>query len=226
MVDQARLHQTLSMNEINTARQELHTTQPDTDKELVAVDAVPPTFDEVVLPHLPAGRRLARWLMRSADDADDVVQESALRALLYFHTFTGGSARAWFLRIVRNTSYLRQSQPHARRVTHLEDPDNEVVTTVPDPEELLLQSVAAECLEAAMSDLSARSRELLRRRELEGLSYRELADSMELPLGTVMSGLSRARKAVKDALLKRMVAPGHTGPCFGIRTSAVARLSE
>jgi RNA polymerase sigma factor (sigma-70 family) len=214
------------MNEMKAACQEPDTTQPDTDMEVVAVDAVPPTFDEVVLPHLPAGRRLARWLMRSPDDADDVVQESALRALLYFHTFTGGSARAWFLRIVRNTSYLRQSQPHARRVTHLEDPDNEVVTTVPDPEELLLQSVAAECLEEAMSDLSARSRELLRRRELEGLSYRELADSMEMPLGTVMSGLSRARRAVKDALMKRMVAGSHTGPCFGIRNPAVARISE
>ena len=214
------------MNEINIARQEPHTNQCDTDLKTVEAGAVPPTFDEVVLPHLPAGRRLARWLMRSADDADDVVQESALRALLYFHTFTGGSARAWFLRIVRNTSYLRQSQPHARRVTHLEDPDNEVITTVPDPEELLLQSVAAECLEAAMSDLSERSRELLRRRELEGLSYRELAESMKLPLGTVMSGLSRARRAVKDALVKRMVAGSGTGPCFGIRNPVVARISE
>ena len=193
------------MKEMN-ACQELHTTQPDTEKELVEVDSAAPTFDEVVLPHLPAGRRLARWLMRSTDDADDVVQESALRALLYFHTFTGGSARAWFLRIVRNTSYLRHSQPHARNVTYLEDPDTDVVTTVPDPEELLLQSVAAECLEAAMSDLSERSRELLRRRELEGLSYRELADSMKLPLGTV--GLaSLLPEEVHAMALKGSVSP-------------------
>ena len=201
-------------------------TQRDSDETAVGLDGVHPTFDEVVLPHLPAGRRLARWLMRSTEDADDVVQESALRALLYFHTFTGGSARAWFLRIVRNTSYLRRSQPHAQRVTALEDPGNQVVTTVPDPEELLLQSVAAECLEAAMSDLSARSRELLRGRELEGLSYRELADSMELPLGTVMSGLSRARRALKNALMKRMVDGAHVGPCFGIRNPGVAPVSE
>jgi len=215
------------MNEINAAAdQQPDTTQRDSDENPVAVNGVHPTFDEVVLPHLPAGRRLARWLMGSTEDADDVVQESALRALLYFHTFSGGNGRAWFLRIVRNTSYLRKSQPHAQRVTHLEDPDTQVVTTVPDPEKLLLQSVAAECLEAAMSDLSARSRELLRGRELEGLSYRELADSMELPLGTVMSGLSRARRAVKDALMKRLVDDKRTGPCFEIRSPAVAHTLE
>jgi len=214
------------MNEIREVSEEPGMTQRDSDETAVGLDGVHPTFDEVVLPHLPAGRRLARWLTRSTEDADDVVQESALRALLYFHTFTGGSARAWFLRIVRNTSYLRHSQPHAQRVTPLEDPDNQVVTTVPDPEELLLQSVAAECLEDAMSELSARSRDLLRGRELEGLSYRELADSMELPLGTVMSGLSRARRAMKNALMKRMVDGAHVGPCFGIRDPRVAQASE
>jgi len=215
------------MNEINAAaNQEPDTMQRDTNENPVSMNGVHPTFDEVVLPHLPAGRRLARWLMGSSEDADDVVQESALRALLYFHTFSGGNGRAWFLRIVRNTGYLRKSQPHAQRVTHLEDPDTEVVATVPDPEQLLLQSVMAECLEEAMSDLSARSRELLRGRELEGLTYRELADSMELPLGTVMSGLSRARKAVKDALLKRLVDDTRTGPCFQIRSPAVAQTLE
>ena len=215
------------MNETNAAAsREPDMMQRDSKENPVAVNGVHQTFDEVVLPHLPAGRRLARWLMGSSEDADDVVQESALRALLYFHTFAGGNGRAWFLRIVRNTGYLRKSQPHSQRVTHLEDPDTEVVTTVPDPEQLLLQSVTAECLEDAMSDLSARSRELLRRRELEGLTYRELADSMELPLGTVMSGLSRARRAVKDALLKRSVNDKRTGPCFQIRSPAVAQTLE
>jgi len=195
-------------------------TQVATHKELVADARIQPTFDEVVLPHLPAARRLARWLMRSPEDADDVVQESALRALLYFHTFTGGSPRAWFLRIVRNTSYLRHGAPHVKRLTPLEDPENEVSTNSPDPEALLLQTIAADCLEEAMGDLSARSRELFRRRELDGLSYRELADSMKLPLGTVMSGLSRARRAMKDALLKRMVT-GDGGPCFSVRPSSI-----
>jgi RNA polymerase sigma-70 factor (ECF subfamily) len=77
-----------------------------------------------------------------------------------------------------------------------------------------------------MSDLSVRSRELLRRRELDGLSYRELAESMELPLGTVMSGLSRARRAVKDALMKRLVDDKRTGPCFEIRSPPVAHTLE
>jgi RNA polymerase sigma-70 factor (ECF subfamily) len=213
------------MQESQTARPETPATQDATHKELVASAPIPPSFDEVVLPHLPAARRLARWLMRSREDADDVVQESALRALLYFHTFTGGSARAWFLRIVRNTSYLRHGAPHVKRLTPLEDPENEVTTNSPDPEALLLQSIAADCLEDAMSDLSVRSRELLRRRELDGLSYRELAESMELPLGTVMSGLSRARRAMKDALMKRMVS-GEGGPCFSIRPSTVVPASE
>jgi RNA polymerase sigma-70 factor (ECF subfamily) len=214
-----------STSTATATRPNSNATQVATRKELVATPLNQPTFDEVVLPHLPAARRLARWLMRSREDADDVVQESALRALLYFHTFTGGSARAWFLRIVRNTSYLRHSQPHARRMTHLEDPDNEVTTTGLDPEALLLQSIAADCVEDAMSDLSARSRELLRRRELEGLSYRELADSMEMPLGTVMSGLSRARRAMKDALMKRMVS-GEGGPCFSMRPAASVGVPE
>jgi RNA polymerase sigma-70 factor (ECF subfamily) len=213
------------MHENIAAWPESDATQTVTHKEPVATNRNQPAFDEVVLPHLPAARRLARWLMRSPEDADDVVQESALRALLYFHTFTGGSARAWFLRIVRNTSYLRHAQPHNRRFTPLEDPENEVSTSGLDPEALLLQSVAADCLEEAMSDLSVRSRELLRRRELDGLSYRELAESMEMPLGTVMSGLSRARRAIKDALMKRMVT-GQGGPCFSMRPSAGLPLPE
>jgi len=171
-----------------------------TDKEVVEVDAVPPTFDEVVLPHLPAARRLARWLMRSTDDADDVVQESALRALLYFHTFTGGSARAWFLRIVRNTSFGW----HRRHAPATADPFDEEshshLLPAPTPESLLLQTDDASRVVRAMERLPRRARELLRLRELEGLTYRELAAALDIPLGTVMSGLARARVAFRDAL--------------------------
>ena len=158
------------------------------------------SFDTVVLPHLEAARRLARWLMRNEHDAEDVVQEASLRALRYFHTFTGGNGRAWFLRIVRNTGCNWHSH-RAQAPTDLFDEEQHSGDwPASDPETLLLQTDHVRTVERAMSGLPDRFRELLVRRELEGLSYRDLADVMGIPIGTVMSRLSRARGALRGAL--------------------------
>ena len=163
-------------------------------------DAHGDSFDTVVLPHLDAARRLARWLMRNEHDAEDVVQEASLRALRYFRTFTGGNGRAWFLRIVRNTV----ASWHSHRSQAPTDPFDEEQHSgdwpTSDPEMLLLQTDDRRAVEQAMSSLPDRFRELLFRREFEGLSYRDLADDMGIPIGTVMSRLSRARGALRGAL--------------------------
>jgi RNA polymerase sigma-70 factor (ECF subfamily) len=157
------------------------------------------SFEEVVLPHLDAAYRLARWMTRNEHDAEDVVQEASLRAFRYFRTFAGGNGRAWFLRIVRNTCHGGH-----RRIGTLSDPFDEerhsARQTASDPEALLLRTDTADLIERAIGSLPDRFRELLILREMEGLSYRELADVMEIPIGTVMSGLSRAREALRGAV--------------------------
>jgi len=157
-------------------------------------------FHAVVVPHLEAGRRLARWMVRNDDDAEDVVQEATLRALRYFGSFTGGDGRAWFLRIVRNTSFGW----YRRHAPALADPFDEEshshLLPASTPESLLLQTDDASRVARAMARLPRRAQELLTLREFEGLTYRELAAAMDIPIGTVMSGLARARAAFRDAL--------------------------
>ena len=167
------------------------------------------SFDEVVLPHLDAAHRLARWLLRNEHDAEDVVQEALLRAWRYFQSFKGGNGRAWFLRIVRNTcGGSRGGRVHA--ATDPFDDERHSDSRPPaNPEMLLLQSDAALLVAQAMGTLPDRFRKLLVLRELEGLSYRELADAMGIPMGTVMSSLSRARDALRDALLARLKPAQH-----------------
>jgi len=158
------------------------------------------SFEEVVLPHLDAAYRLARWLMRNDHDAEDVVQEASLRALRYFRTFTGGNGRAWFLRIVRNTCWgWRESGTHAP-TDPFDEEQHSRTQPASDPETLLLQTDDVRLIERALNNLPVRFRELLVLRELEDLSYRELADVLNIPMGTVMSGLSRARQAFRGVL--------------------------
>ena len=164
------------------------------------VPGIGESFDEVVLPHLDAAYRLARWLMRNEHDAEDVVQEASLRALRYFHTFTGGNGRAWFLRIVRNTCGGWRGHGVHARTDLFDEAQHGGAHPAPDPETLLRRSEDARLITQAMSDLPDRHRELLVFRELEGLSYREMADVMGIPMGTVMSGLSRARQAFRDVI--------------------------
>jgi RNA polymerase sigma-70 factor, ECF subfamily len=158
------------------------------------------SFEDVVLPHLDAAYRLARWLMRNEHDAEDVVQEAALRAFRYFRTFSGRNARAWFLRIVRNTSYSWRGQSVKGPTDLFDEEQHSSAQPTLDPEMLLLHAVDTSLIEHTLSHLPARFRELLVLREIEGLSYQELADVLEIPIGTVMSGLSRARQAFRRAL--------------------------
>jgi RNA polymerase sigma-70 factor, ECF subfamily len=181
--------------------------------ELMTGTAIGETFDEVVLPHLDAAHRLARWLMGNEHDADDVVQEASLRAFRYFRTFTGGNGRAWFLTIVRNTSWYWRSH-HLQAPTDLFDEEQHSSDRpASDPETLLLHIDDVALIERAMNNLPDRCRELLVLRELKGLSYREMAEVMGMPMGSVMSGLSRARQAFRGALndeLKRSGMPPRT----------------
>jgi RNA polymerase sigma-70 factor (ECF subfamily) len=161
------------------------------------------SFDEVVLPHLDSAYRLARWLVRNDQDAEDVVQEASLRAFRHFRTFTGGNGRAWFLRIVRNTSW-NWDRGRARALTDLFDEEHHSGgDRSADPETLLLQTRGMAAINRAISQLPDRSRDVLTLREVDGLSYRELAKTLDVPIGTIMSTLSRARLALRATLTRR-----------------------
>ena len=162
--------------------------------------AITGTFDEVVVPHLDAAHRLARWLLGNEQDAEDVVQEASLRAFRYFRTFSGGNGRAWFLRIVRNTSSRWRSQNLRVAADLFDEEAHSGDAPATDPETLLLRVDDGTRLQRAIGQLSSRYRELLVQRELNGLTYRELAEVTGSPIGSVMSGLSRARHALREAL--------------------------
>jgi len=160
-----------------------------------------PNFEQTVLPHLDAAYNLARWLTRNEQDAEDVAQEAYLRAFRFFPGFRGGDARAWLLKIVRNTFY---TWSHANRLLrdaaefdeNFFPPDSRV----PNPEEVVLQNHSDTLVRKALEMLPPNSREVLILRELEGMSYREIADITGMPVGTVMSSLSRARGRLRQAL--------------------------
>jgi RNA polymerase sigma-70 factor (ECF subfamily) len=152
-------------------------------------------FEEAVMPHLDAAYNLARWLMRNEHDAQDMVQEAYLRALRFFGGFHGTDARAWLLTIVRNTCYtwLKRS-----RSPELSGDFDEVVLTKesdePDPEASHVLNVQSQLISEAIEKLPIEFREVVILRELEELSYKEIASITGIPIGTVMSRLSRARK--------------------------------
>jgi RNA polymerase sigma factor (sigma-70 family) len=162
------------------------------------------TFDAVVLPHLQAARRLARGLMRNDDDAEDVVQEATLRALRYFRSFNGGNARAWFLSIVRNTCFGWHRQTAQSRAEAFDEEVHSDSRADSNPETLALRTDDAVLIAQAMRHVPHRFREVLLLRELKGLSYKELATVTGMPIGTVMSSLSRGRQAFRGALQHEM----------------------
>lgn len=160
----------------------------------------PGNFENSVLPHLDAAYNLARWLTRNGQDAEDAVQEACLRAFRFFGSFRGGNTRAWLLKIVRNTCYtqLQKNQPQ-ELATFDEEIHGEDDGSM-NPERLLLRSADGQLLRQALEKLPMRFREVLILRELEGLSYREIAEVSNIRLGTVMSSLSRARERLRQSL--------------------------
>jgi RNA polymerase sigma factor (sigma-70 family) len=158
-------------------------------------------FERALLPHLDAAYNLARWLSGSAEDADDVVQEACLRALAFFDGFHGEDGRSWLLAIVRNTSHdwLRKSRRHAQFAAAVVDLDW-AADAGPDPEEEQLRHADREAVQRGLEALPAEYREVVVLRELEGLSYKQIARVIDAPIGTVMSRLARARKRLMTLL--------------------------
>jgi len=158
-------------------------------------------FEESLLSHLDAAYNLARWLLRSPADAEDVVQESYLRALRFFAGFRGGDSRAWLLKIVRNTCYswIRKNRPSASSDEFDETvhSQNQIAQTA---EAKLISRVESERVRRALEALPATFKEVLVLREIEGLSYKEISDVTGIPMGTVMSSLSRARQRLREHL--------------------------
>jgi RNA polymerase sigma factor (sigma-70 family) len=160
-------------------------------------------IERVVLPHLDAAYNLARWLVRNPQDAEDVVQEACLRAMRFIGGYREGDARAWLLRIVRNTAYtfLEKNRPGA-----LSEEFDESLHALDDGKTTNVEAEFArltnsQMLQAALETLPVRFREALILRELEGLAYKEIAAVMEIPIGTVMSSLARGREQLREKLL-------------------------
>jgi RNA polymerase sigma-70 factor, ECF subfamily len=159
-------------------------------------------FEQAVLPHLDAAYNLARWLTRNDEDAQDVTQEALLRAFRFFDGYQGGNMRAWVLTIVRNTCYtwLHQNRPPDSAVEFDEEIHSDEVPGSADPELQLLASADKETVRRALEELPEIFREVLVLREIEGMSYKEIADVASVSLGTVMSRLARARTRLRQSL--------------------------
>ena len=153
--------------------------------------------------HLDAAYNLARWLMRNEAEAEDSVQEAYLRAVRHFSSFRGGSGRAWLLTIVRNTCYnrLKRNGVSGQNTGFDEAVHSAAGRQAPDPETALLMTERTELVRKSLAELPGEYREVLVLRELEQLSYREIAHVAGIPLGTVMSRLSRGRQHLQQILL-------------------------
>jgi len=168
---------------------------PLTDSERLA------RFEDIMLPHMAVAYNLARWLTRQEQDASDVTQEAMVRAFTFFKGYHGGDARSWLLAIVRNTCYtwLRKNRSHEFSTSFdldLHDTEDPAA----NPEQAAVQSASQEVLRKALEEIPLEFREVLVLRELEGLSYQEICGVTELPIGTVMSRLARARTRLQRIL--------------------------
>jgi RNA polymerase sigma-70 factor, ECF subfamily len=161
-------------------------------------------FDEVFLPHLPEAYRLAQWLTGSASDAEDIVQEAALRAFRGIKNFGAVNARAWSLTIVRNTAFSWLAKNRSKKVVYMNDlsaaEQHELEyeglhgTRIETPEEIALFKADAEEVQKALAQLPAQFREVIVLREINQMNYRDIAEITNAPIGTVMSRLSRGRQ--------------------------------
>jgi len=165
-------------------------------------------FERVVMPHLDAAYNLARWVTRNEHDAEEAVQEAFLRAYRFFGSFRGEDGKAWLLAIVRNTCYTlhgqQGSKQHEGFDEELHQPDTLAAgietTSCRNPEAIAIERATGEMVNRALESLPTVFREALVMRELEGLSYKEIAKIADVPLGTVMSRLARGRQLLQQVL--------------------------
>ena len=158
-------------------------------------------FEQSVLPHLDAAYNLARWLAGNDHDAQDVAQEASLRAFKYFGSFRGENARAWLLSIVRNSfhTWLRKNRPNEKTV-EINDEVLDIEDGSANAEAVNPNFADADVVRRAIAELPLEFREIVILREMEGFSYKEIAELAEVPIGTVMSRLARARKFLQKSL--------------------------
>jgi RNA polymerase sigma factor (sigma-70 family) len=158
-------------------------------------------FERTLLPHLDAAYNLARWLCRDGHDAEDLVQAAYLRAFKFFSGFHGENSRAWLLRIVRNTCYSFLERKRTRGpALEFDEETHGAASNGMDPENHLLREDQKQWVHRAVAELPVDLREVIVLRELEGLLYKEIAEIADIPLGTVMSRLARARERLRALL--------------------------
>jgi len=162
-------------------------------------------FEQSIMPHMNAAYNLARWLAGNEPDAQDVVQEAYLRAFKFLSGFRGGDSRSWLLRIVRNSFYDWLKRNRREETGKLfEDELEQAADPSATPDSSLLEKTDNELLHEAIAELPVEFREILVLRELEGFSYKEIAEVADVPLGTVMSRLARAREHLKTLVIQRL----------------------
>ncbi len=162
-------------------------------------------FEEVMLPHMDAAFNLARWLTRNDSDAQDVAQEAYLRAFKFFTGFRGDNSRSWLLQIVRNTFYTwLEKNRREEAVITFDETIEDLQSGAAAPDARMVEEADSEALRQAIEALPVEFREVLVMRELEGMAYKEIAYVADLPLGTVMSRLARARLQLRKCLIDRL----------------------
>jgi RNA polymerase sigma-70 factor (ECF subfamily) len=159
-------------------------------------------FEQTIVPHLNAAHSLARWLTRHQQDAEDIVQEAYLRAFRFFDGFHGGDGKAWILAVVRNTHLTWRGRQSGAESASVEFDEHVHRATEKDEnaEEALIRDSKIESLRDCVEGLPAEYREVVLMREMQELSYREISEVAEIPIGTVMSRLSRARMRLLDCM--------------------------
>ncbi len=161
-------------------------------------------FEQIVVPHLNAAYNLARWLTRNQHDAEDVVQEAYLRAYRYFDSFHGSDGKAWLLAVVRNTCLTWRRRERGSATVTFDEEIHGSGADAATAESTLVDKVGLASVRGCLESLPPEFRGVLVMRELEEMAYRDIAEVTSLPIGTVMSRLSRARQRLQDCVTGRM----------------------
>jgi RNA polymerase sigma-70 factor, ECF subfamily len=160
-----------------------------------------PDFEQVFLPHLDAAYNFARWILHNDQDAEDAVQEACLRAHKAFDRFRGGDGKAWLMTIVRNVCYTLLKKTKGREMQEAFDEEIHLTTTETERQEAFRQQANAETLHAALERLPHDFREVIVLHDLEGFAYKEIANVVGIPIGTVMSRLARSRARLREEII-------------------------